>query len=121
MNNKEKGRLGEQIACNYLIKNKFHILEKNYRTKIGEIDLIAFKDNKISFIEVKSRNSINYGHPSESVHYKKQKKIISTAKQYIMYKNIKNMDIGFDVIEVYLKNNNINYIENAFCDNQGWC
>ncbi|CAH2212969.1 YraN family protein [Tepidibacter aestuarii] len=117
MNNKEKGRLGEKIACNYLIKNNFHILEKNYRTKIGEIDLIAYKENKILFVEVKSRKSINYGYPSEAVNYKKQRKIISTAKQYIMYKNIKNMDIGFDVIEVYLSDNDINHIENAFCVN----
>ncbi|WFD08963.1 YraN family protein [Tepidibacter hydrothermalis] len=117
MNNKEKGILGEKIACNYLIKNNFHILEKNYRTKIGEIDLIALKGNKISFIEVKSRNSINYGYPCEAVNYKKQRKIISTATQYIKYKNINNMDIGFDVIEVYLRNNNINHIENAFCVN----
>ncbi|WP_099190426.1 YraN family protein [Tepidibacter mesophilus] len=117
MNNKEKGSLGEKIACNYLIKNNFHILEKNYRTKIGEIDLIAFKDNKLSFIEVKSRNTMNYGYPREAVNYKKQKKIIYTAKQYIMYKNIKNIDIAFDVIEVYLRDNNINHIENAFCVN----
>jgi len=117
MNNKEKGSLGEQIACNYLIKNNFHILEKNYRTKIGEIDLIALKGNKISFIEVKSRNSIKYGYPCEAVNYKKQRKIISTATQYIKYKNINNMNLAFDVIEVYLRNNDINHIENAFCAN----
>ncbi len=117
MNNKEKGILGEKIAYNYLMKNHFHILERNYRTKMGEIDLIALKDNKISFIEVKSRNSINYGYPCEAVNYKKQRKIISTATQYIKHKNIKNMNLAFDVIEVYLRDNDINHIENAFCVN----
>ncbi|SHK11878.1 YraN family protein [Tepidibacter formicigenes] len=114
MNNREKGILGENIASEYLIKNNFNILQRNYRTKYGEIDLIASKDNKIIFVEVKSRNSLDYGYPSEAVNYKKQNKIISTAKYYILSNNINNNNFRFDVIEVYLKNKNINHIENAF-------
>ncbi|SHH07388.1 YraN family protein [Tepidibacter thalassicus] len=114
MNNREKGILGEKIASDYLIKNNFKILQKNYKTKYGEIDLIVSKDGKIIFVEVKSRNSLNYGYPSESVNYRKQSKIIYTAKHYILSNNIKNNDFRFDVIEVYLKNKNINHIENAF-------
>lgn len=114
MNKREIGNLGENLAKEYLIKNNFKILEKNYRTRVGEIDLIVEKDSSVIFVEVKSRNSLNYGYPCEAVNYKKQNKIISTAKYYILSNKLNDFNFRFDIIEVYLKNNNINHIENAF-------
>ena len=114
MNNKEKGDLGEEIALKYLIKNGAKILEKNYRIKIGEIDIIAKIDNELAFIEVKSRSSIRYGYPSEAVNYKKINKISNVARYYMLMNNFNDIPIRFDVIEIYFNENKINHIMNAF-------
>ena len=114
MNNIQKGKLGEDIALNYLIDNNANILETNYKIKSGEIDIIAKIDEEIVFIEVKSRSNIKFGYPSESVDNKKIRKIINTAKYYILKHNLNNISIRFDVIEIYLKDKKINHIVNAF-------
>ena len=98
--NKEKGDEGESIACNYLINNNYRILERNFKTNLGEIDIIAKKDKCICFIEVKLRNYSYYGKGVEAVNYAKQKHIVNVAKQYILFNKIKNIEIRFDVIEL---------------------
>lgn len=85
MNNIEKGKIGEEIALKYLISKGGKIIEKNYRTKIGEIDLIVGMDGELVFVEVKSRSNINFGYPSEAVNYNKRKKIVNIAKYYMIY------------------------------------
>lgn len=115
MNNKTIGNLGEVLAKEYLIKNNYQILETNFRTRIGEIDIVAKKDEIIVFIEVKSRNTIKYGEPLEAVTYKKMQKIIKVAQNYIVYKSRGDNQYRFDVIEVFLnKEEKINHIEDAF-------
>ena len=114
MNNIEKGKLGEEIASRYIQSKGGIIIEQNYRTKIGEIDLIAKINGELVFVEVKSRSSINYGYPSEAVNYKKQRKITNVAKYYILDNSLENVSVRFDIIEIYLKNKKINHIENAF-------
>ena len=114
MNNIQKGRLGEKIALNYLIYNSANILETNYRINSGEIDIIAKINEELVFIEVKSRTNIKFGYPSEAVNYKKIKKIVNTAKYYMLKHNLNNIPIRFDVIEIYLNENKINHIVNAF-------
>lgn len=114
MNNIEKGKLGEEIASRYIQSKGGIIIEQNYRTKIGEIDLIAKINGELVFVEVKSRSSINYGYPSEAVNYKKQRKITNVAKYYILDNSLENVSVRFDVIEIYLKNKKINHIVNAF-------
>ena len=113
--NLKKGRIGEQIACEYILSRGYQILERNFRLKIGEIDIIATKDNLLVIIEVKSRSNINYGYPYESVNKKKQDKIIKTALYYVKLHCLKNAQLRFDIIEVYLgKENKINHYKNAF-------
>ncbi len=114
MNNIEKGKLGEEIASRYIQSKGGIIIEQNYRTKIGEIDLIAKINGELVFVEVKSRSSINYGYPSEAVNYKKQRKITNVAKYYILDNSLENVSVRFDIIEIYLKNKKINHIVNAF-------
>ena len=114
MNNIQKGKIGENIALKYLINNKADILETNYRIKTGEIDIIAKINEDLVFIEVKSRSNIKFGYPSESVDNKKIRKIINTAKYYILKHGLNNVPIRFDVIEIYLKDKKINHIVNAF-------
>lgn len=114
-NNLEKGLKGEKIACNYLIDNGYSILERNYKFKTGEIDIIALKENIIIFVEVKARSSTYYGYPYEAVNRKKQEKIIKTAMHYVKLHNIRDIQFRFDVIEVYLsKGNKVNHYTNAF-------
>lgn len=116
--NKDIGALGEDISENHLKNLGYKILEKNFRCKYGEIDLIAVNKNYICFVEVKTRYGTNFGMPSEAVNYSKQKKIYKTAQVYILKKNIINSNFRFDVIEVFLNSANndflINHIENAF-------
>ncbi|WP_334292123.1 YraN family protein [Alkalithermobacter thermoalcaliphilus] len=114
LNNVQKGKLGEKIANKYLLSKGFKILDKNYKTRYGEIDLIAQKKEKITFVEVKLRSNLNYGYPCEAVNFKKQNKIRNVATEYINKNKLENLEYSFDVIEVYLKDKKINHIKNAF-------
>ena len=114
MNNIEKGKLGEKMALKYIISKGGKIIERNYRTKMGEVDLIAKLNGELVFVEVKGRSNINYGYPSEAVNYKKKRKITSVAKYYILDNSLENLSIRFDVIEIYFNEKKINHIVNAF-------
>ena len=116
--NKDIGALGEEIAKKFLISLKYKIIDKNFKCKCGEIDLIAIHKDYICFIEVKTRYGINFGMPAESVTTYKQHKIYKTAQVYILKKNIIDTNFRFDVIEVLLHRDNndflVNHIEDAF-------
>ncbi|MBS4539781.1 YraN family protein [Clostridium sp. D2Q-11] len=112
--NRSKGNFGEEIAIKYLLQKDYKILEKNFTTKLGEIDIIAKDKDIVTFIEVKLRRNSSYGHPFEAVDYRKQKKIINVAKLYAKYKNLYNTQFRFDIIEVYSDSNDINHIIDAF-------
>ena len=113
------GRQGENIAKRFLIKKGYRIIEVNYRCRIGEIDIIASNDNKICFVEVKTRNSLIYGRPFESVNYFKQNRIRKIAQHFlILNKQYQDLSPRFDVISIYLphgiKKPQIRFIQNAF-------
>lgn len=114
--NRIVGIKGEEISAQYLIEKGYNILEKNYRSKYGEIDLITLYDKQIVFIEVKTRTNLRYGMPSEAVNNKKKKCIIKTAKEYIYINKYENIDMRFDVVEIYLSENKykVNHLKNAF-------
>lgn len=114
LDNVKKGRIGEVVARRYLVSIGMEIICTNYRTRFGEVDIIAKFENKIIFAEVKSRISRDYGCACEAIDFKKIKKITSVAKYYILVNNLKNYEIRFDVVEVYFDNQTINHIENAF-------
>lgn len=105
---------GEKIAYDYLEKNNYYIIRKNYRCSYGEIDIIAYDKNEIVFIEVKTRKSTFYGEARESVDLYKKKHIRKSAEFFIMKNKLENFYIRFDVIEVYMRNKiyNINHIKN---------
>lgn len=112
INNIVKGISGENKAIKYLKKKKYTILEHNVDFKIGEVDIIARRNDTIVFVEVKWRKDESYGKPSESVDYYKQKKYISMAKMYMVKNRLSGFNFRFDIIEI--TGNNINHIENAF-------
>lgn len=118
LNNRELGKLGECFADKYISQNGFLTLEKNYRTKLGEIDIIAKDGDYTVFIEVKTRKSIKFGYPREAVNYYKQMKIKNIANLYLAKNNKFNSHIRFDVIEIMLDKVNevksIILLKNAF-------
>lgn len=108
--NKVVGNLGEQTAKNYLIKNGYKILTTNYSCRFGEIDIIAMDKECLVFIEVKTRTSGKYGHPENAVNYWKKKHLELTARSYIDYKRMSNYIARFDVVEVFAKYADNNFI-----------
>ena len=112
------GETGEEYAVNFLKKKKYNILERNYRKRYGEIDIIAENKNYIVFVEVKTRHTDSMTSASDAVNRQKQLKIIKTASLYLA-ENETEKFCRFDVCEVYvnaanLKLVDINYIEAAF-------
>ncbi len=111
------GAWGEVYAARYLRDNGFNILSANYVCRFGELDLVASKNDVISFVEVKTRNEKTDIRPMEAVDEGKQERLRMAAKSFLNYAKLSG-EMKFDVIEVYLDDNfkmtSINYIENAF-------
>lgn len=114
------GNAGEKAACKYLKKQGYKILECNYKhfsgKMVGEIDIIARREDTVSFIEVKTRKNSDFGLPCEAVTKSKQQKIIHTAYTYIMEHNLSE-NYSFDIIEVFHDEKKIvfvRHIPNAF-------
>ena len=116
MSNKTLGDQGETCAVEYLRRQGCHILTRNYRTKLGEIHIIADDHGTLVFIEVKTRRSSHYGLPAEAVHYRKQQKIIQTAYCYLHTHHMENHLCRFDVLEIYAMKDGwkVNQIKSAF-------
>lgn len=109
--NKKLGKEGEKKARSYLKRRGWKILEKNYKTPFGEIDIIAEKGEVVAFIEVKTRLSDIYGAPSEAVSNERKLRYIRGANYYFMNKII-DCTVRFDIIEVF--KSELNHIDNAF-------
>jgi putative endonuclease len=97
---RDQGQRGEDIAWEYLKKRGYKILERNYRCRYGEIDLVAKDGETIVFVEVKSRRSAAFGEPEESVGVAKQKKISTVALCYLEEKHLHNHEARFDVVSI---------------------
>ena len=109
-NSQKIGELGEDVACKFLKKNGFSILERNYTKKWGEIDIIAEKNNIRYFIEVKSKSvsSLDFvsgetnNRPEENMHIWKMKRLRRVVETYLISKRLGAVDWRFDLIVVYL-------------------
>ncbi len=111
------GKKGEDIAVKFLKNEGYIILDRNYRSKKNEIDIVANDRGTIVFVEVKTtatESSLDYKLPSEAVDRHKRECIITCAIDYIGDKKYKSRGYRFDVIEVYLYNGTVNHIKNAF-------
>jgi putative endonuclease len=98
---KALGRRGEDLACDYLEHNGFAIVERNYRTRRGEIDIIAHGENREVFVEVKTRRTSEFGEPEEAVTDTKVRRIRGVASEYLHEKKL-GTDVRFDVISVLI-------------------
>ncbi len=119
MNRKGLGNRGEETAAAYLEQKGYAILERQYRTPVGEIDLIAREGKTLVFVEVKTRRSARYGQPSAAVGWEKQRRIIRGAMWYMMNRQRQREAplCRFDVVEVYATPDNawkVRHLENAF-------
>ena len=101
MNNRTYGNWGEEQAVLYIEKLGYQLLGRNFRNRLGEIDIIAKDKETICFIEVKTRYSLAKGKPFESVNYQKKRKLINLALSYLKY-NYQTTSIKsrFDVISI---------------------
>jgi len=115
MNDKQHtGKMGEQIAVDYLTKNDFKILHTNWRTGNKELDIIAEKDNRLHVVEVRSLNSTFFQEPFQSIDKAKQRHLISAANSYVQrYKRFEEVQI--DVISIVFigLEHTLEYIPNA--------
>lgn len=103
------GKQGELLAIEYLIEKGYSIVEKNYRFRKAEIDIIAQKDNVLLVVEVKTRTSVNYGNPQDFVNPKKIKLLVSGIDNYVVENDL-DVEIRFDIIAI-IKNKNVFQIE----------
>lgn len=112
------GKIGEEAAYKYLKAKGYRIRERNYRTFLGEIDIISEYKNNIIFVEVKTRCSDKFGYPGEAVNFIKQKKIIKNALNYLTRYHLGQINSRFDVILIKISKPNtikeIKHIMNAF-------
>ncbi|WP_413377449.1 YraN family protein [Paenibacillus taichungensis] len=115
----QKGRLGEEAACDCLREHDYRILRQNWRCRSGEIDIVASHEGMIIFIEVRSRSGTGqYGTPQESVDIRKMQQVRATASVYLQMTGETNHQIRFDVIAVILDKAggtvSVDHIINAF-------
>ena len=110
--NSIKGKINEDVATKFLKKNKYKILERNYKNNIGEIDIIAEQKKVIVFIEVKYRQTSEFGLPREAVNDYKQNKIRKVATIYLISHGYENREVRFDVVDIL--GEEITLIKNAF-------
>ncbi len=110
------GRWGEEQAADYLLRRRMKILERNYRTPVGEIDIIAREGRTLVFVEVKTRSSLRFGTPQEAVGPGKQRQILRSAQWYLCSCNRMNSPVRFDVIAVMHEGeeSRIEHITDAF-------
>ena len=111
------GKKGEEIAAEYLKDRGYRILARNYRCLYGEIDLIATDDQEVVFAEVKTRSSLQFGHPYESVTKRKQQRIRKIALHYLQETQPAIYNFRFDVISILVEGDKtfkIEVINNAF-------
>jgi putative endonuclease len=115
------GKAGERIAENYLRKKGYRIFQKNFRTSLGEIDMICLEGETIVFVEVKTNSSTDFGVPECRVDHRKQKQMAKVALGFHKQKEKTHCDCRFDVISILLRKDSepkIEHIENAFFLNE---
>ncbi|TCI93506.1 YraN family protein [Tenacibaculum sp. M341] len=111
----ELGKEGEIQAINFLTKNGYKILEKNYRYLKAEVDIIAIKNQELIAVEVKTRSTDFFGNPQDFINQKKINLLISAMDHYVNEKDL-DLEVRFDIIAIIKKQNSfeIEHLEDAF-------
>ena len=113
---KERGQEGERLAARFLEEQGFRILDRNYRNRLGEIDIVAEDRGVLVFVEVRTLKSSAGHSPEETIQWKKQQRISRTALAYIQYKRLEDRPARFDVVSITLDGNRsaLRHIPDAF-------
>lgn len=111
----ELGELGEDLAVEELEKNGYEIVERNWRYKKAEIDIIARKDEVLAIVEVKTRSSDYFGDPQDFVNTKKIKMLVEAVNEYVNSKDLE-VEVRFDIMAIIINENKltIEHLEDAF-------
>lgn len=111
----ELGKLGEELAVEFLQKNDYDILETNWLFQKAEIDIIAQKENILAIVEVKTRSTVDFGLPQDFVKPKKIQLLVKAVNEYVISNEL-DVEIRFDIIAIHKegKNYKIEHIEDAF-------
>lgn len=115
-NKREQGTAGEDVAVQFLEKNGYKILERNYRFERAEIDIIAQDGEELVFVEVKTRRSDSYGAPEDAVTEEKQEQIRAAAEGYLYQHDIDNRPCRFDIVAIEFKDGKreLRHLKDAF-------
>ncbi|MPZ16434.1 MAG: YraN family protein [Luteitalea sp.] len=111
------GESGEILACRELVRHGYAILERRYRTRGGEIDIVAEHRRTIVFVEVKTRRTVSFGQPAEAVTWIKRRRLRAMARDYLSHRRLGDRACRFDVVTVLWpvgQRPTIEIIENAF-------
>lgn len=100
---KNLGKIGEDLALNYLKSHDFFVLERNFTSKFGEIDIIAKKGLGLYFVEVKTRSNLNYGEPFEAINKRKIYHIKKAAQYYLLKNNFEDYKLKVAVFSILIE------------------
>ncbi|AOW08641.1 YraN family protein [Flavobacterium gilvum] len=111
----ELGKLGEELAVEFLQKEGYKILDTNWTFQKAEIDIIAQKENTLAIVEVKTRSSIDFGLPQDFVKPKKIQLLVKAVDAYVNHKNL-DLDVRFDIVAIHKESKSfvIEHLINAF-------
>ncbi len=109
------GKKGEQLAVDFLLKEGYNIIERNYRFKKAEVDIIAQKRAILAIVEVKTRSTADFGNPQDFVKPKQIKNLVKAVNEYIIENDL-NVEVRFDIIAIIKerKKFKIEHLKNAF-------
>ena len=111
----ELGKIGEQLAYDYLVQKGYEIKERNWRHQKAEVDIIAIKDDVLAIIEVKTRSTDIFGDPKTFVNKKKINLLVSAIHKYVCSKGL-NVEVRFDIIGIIRngRQTRLEHVEDAF-------
>ncbi len=109
------GKLGEELAVDYLIENGYEILETNWTFQKAEVDIIAKKNTILAVVEVKTRSSIDFGLPQDFVKPKKINLLVRAINEYVIINDL-DIEVRFDIVAIHVceRNVKIEHLEEAF-------
>jgi putative endonuclease len=116
----ELGRYGEQLACDELARRGYTVVERRYRKRAGELDIVAKHRDYVVFIEVKARRDRSFGDPEEAVTLQKQQKMVQMATDFLVRNHLQEVPCRFDVVAINTETDppTISILEDAF--RPGW-
>lgn len=111
----ELGKKGEQLAVDFLLKNGYEIIERNYRFDKAEVDIIAQIKDTLAIVEVKTRSTTDFGNPQDFVKPKQIQRLVKAVDEYVNVNSL-DVEVRFDIIAIVKagKSFNIEHLENAF-------